>query len=126
MSTSVELTWNGDIVSRDIAKKIDIAILQAAILVQSRAVPKAPKKTGNLRRSINISTNLRQGTFTDDEGTVSATKRAKKGEGFVGSIVRYANRQNKNTGYLTNAFTTSKKDIESLLKMIIGQSGFIR
>jgi hypothetical protein len=32
MSASVELTWNGDMVSRDIAKKIDIAILQAAIL----------------------------------------------------------------------------------------------
>ena len=126
MSVSVDLTWNGDMVSRDIAKKIDIAILQAAILVQSRAKTLARVDTGNLRRSINYSTKLRQGTFSDDEGTVSASKRAKKGEGFVGSIVRYANPQNNKNGFLTNAFTTSKKDIESLLKMIIGQSGFIR
>jgi hypothetical protein len=94
--------------------------------VQGRAKALARVDTGNLRRSINYSTKLRQGTFSDDEGTVSASKRAKKGEGFVGSIVRYANPQNNKNGFLTRAFTTSKKDIESLLKMIIGQSGFIR
>lgn len=126
MSVSIELSWNGSIVSADIAKKVDTAILKSAILVQERAKVNAHKITGNLSRSINYSTKLKQGTFTDDEGTVSYSKRAKKGEGFVGSVVRYANKQDNLNGFLTRAFTTSKKDIESLLKMIIGQSGFIR
>jgi hypothetical protein len=126
MSVDVTLSWNGDIVSRDIAKKIDIAILQAAILVQGRAVTNARVDTGNLQRSINYSTKLKQNIFTDDEGTVSHSERANKGEGFVGSVVKYANRQNNLNGFLTRAFTTSRKDIESLLKMIIGQSGFVK
>jgi hypothetical protein len=126
MSVDVTLSWNGDIVSREIAKKIDIAILQAAILVQGRAVINAHRISGNLQRSINYSTKLKQNIFTDDEGTVSHSERAKKGEGFVGSVVKYANRQNNLNGFLTRAFTTSRKDIESLLKMIIGQSGFIK
>jgi len=126
MPVTASVEWNGESVIKGIDELMNVAILDGAIVVQRSAVDNAPIITGNLRRSINIASNLVPGTFTDDDGKRTANIRPERNRGVVGSIVVYAASVEAAKPYLKPALTNNTDKIISIFKQTIKKSRYVK
>ena len=123
---SVELRWNGLEAKKSIEMQIQKALEEGAILVRAKAVPLAPIISGNLRRSIAISTNLKAGSFKDESTDREVTLRSKKNTAIVGTIVKYAEKIERKRSYLGSGFEAVQAKIKTLFFTLLKESEFIQ
>lgn len=99
-----DLKWNGTAASRDFDKANGLSLLEAAVLVEGKAVVNAHEDTGALKQSI--------------------TRDVRRGSAVVGTGLEYAPYEEFGTRYrpphpfLRPAFFTSIKAINNIFKKL--------
>ncbi|WP_319758156.1 HK97-gp10 family putative phage morphogenesis protein [uncultured Sphaerochaeta sp.] len=117
MST-VKFIDNSKKVKADVLKQRDIALVEAAVVVQGECIARCPVDTGRLRGSIGYITG--SGLRAGGDGTLQGSPAA--GEAVVGTNVEYAahveygTRFTEAQAFMRTGFDASRKEVDGIFK----------